>query len=184
MQVNYITSSLLNSWLYYINHEQASYEDFMAVLKREPREQTEAQAFGCEFEDACYRGEKEAFNQYIDGGLYQIKVCKPYKNIMVLGIIDVLQPDCIYDIKTTRTYDVGKYYHTSQHKVYPYCTGIKNFAYLVNEECFKEDYIYKDGQCEELIEEFLKWLKLTNNYRTWQKLWKKTEKEMEEYELW
>ena len=100
---------------------------------------------------------------------------------MLLGIIDVLQPMRIYDVKTTSHYEVGKYQQTSQHLIYPYCTGIKDFSYLINEECYKEDYVYKDGQCEQLIDDFIRYLYQTELYSIWKNNWYKTEKEIKEY---
>lgn len=177
-KINYISPTLLNAWLYLVNTESADINDFMSVLRREPHETTEAQQKGIEFEKECYRGEKDNYNQYIKGGYYQVRVKKYYKDILILGIIDVLQPDVIYDIKTTGSYKLGKYYKTSQHLIYPFCTGIKHFAYLVNKDCIKEDYYYKDGQCEELIDSFINWLERTNLINEWKKHWYKTESEV------
>lgn len=170
---NYITPTLLNAWVYHTSKEYGDFKEFMDVLNRVERSQTEAQKAGCEFENKVYNGEIEAYNQYVAGGLYQVKVSKMYKDVMLLGIIDVLQPNIIYDVKTTSKYEVGKYYNTSQHKVYCYCTGIKNFAYLINEECYKEDYTYKDGECEILVDNFLNWLYITGLLDIWKEKWRK-----------
>ena len=62
-----------------------------------------------------------------------------------------------------------------------YITGIKNFAYLINEECYKEDYVYQEGECEQLIDSFIDWLKQTNLYDIWREKWIKTESEVEEW---
>lgn len=181
LRVNYITPTLLNAWLFLMNGgDYADIEDFIKTLKREPKEQTEAQLKGIEFENECYNGEEENYNQYIQGGHYQVKVKRYYKNIMICGIIDVLQPNVIYDIKTTSTYKIGKYGKTSQHLIYPFCTGIKHFAYLVNKDCIKEDYYYKDGQAEELIDSFLNWLDTTGLKEIWLEHWYKTDKEIKE----
>lgn len=180
-KVNYISPSLLNKWLYVTNNEYAEVQDFLDYLERKPSETTEAQQKGLDFEDLVYKGEKPLYNEYVEGGLYQVKVRRTYKGIVILGIIDVLQPTRIYDVKTTKHYEVGKYYNTSQHLVYPFCTGIKNFSYLINEECYKEDYVYQDGQCEQLIDDFIRYLEQTNLYAIWQKNWLKTEKEINEY---
>ena len=176
--INYITSSLLNSFLYCTHNENADIQEFIDYLNRIEKPTTEAQQKGLDFEDEVYKGNKPLYNPYVEGGLYQVKVSKPYKDILLLGIIDVLQPDRIYDVKTTKTYKVGKYFNTSQHKVYCYITGIKNFSYLINEECYKEDYVYQDGQCEELIDSFIDWLKQTNLYDIWKEKWVKTESEV------
>lgn len=182
MQVNYITPSLLNSWLYVTNNENADINEFLSYLNKHHQPTTEAQQRGLDFEDEVYKGNKPLYNPYVKGGLYQVKVSKPYKDIVLLGVIDVLQPNNIYDVKTTSRYEVGKYYNASQHKVYCYITGIKNFSYLINEECYKEDYVYQDGQCEELIDSFIYWLKTTDLYDIWKSKWIKEESEVKE--LW
>lgn len=180
-KINYISPSLLNSWLYAINHENADYQEFLDYLERKPKETTEAQQKGLDFEDLVYKGEKPLYNQYVAGGLYQVKVSRKYRDIVVLGIIDVLQPTRIYDVKTTKNYEVGKYQGTSQHLVYPFCTGIKDFSYLINEECYKEDYVYHEGQCERLVDDFLRYLQQVDLYAVWRKNWLKTEKEINDY---
>lgn len=182
MQVNYITPSLLNSWLYVTNNENADINEFLSYLNKHHQPTTEEQQKGLDFEDEVYKGNKPLYNPYVKGGLYQVKVSKPYKDIVLLGVIDVLQPNNIYDVKTTSRYEVGEYYNTSQHKIYCYITGIKNFSYLINEECYKEDYVYQDGQCEELIDSFIYWLKQTNLYDIWKSKWIKEESEVNE--LW
>lgn len=180
-KINYISPSLLNNWLYVVNNENADPQYFLDYLERKPKETTKAQQKGLDFEEKVYKGEKSLYNEYVKDGLYQVKVSKWYKDILLLGIIDVLQPTRIYDIKTTKHYETGKYYQTSQHLVYPFCTGIKNFSYLVNKECYKEDYVYKEGQCEQLVDDFIRYLKQTNLYNTWKEKWVKTESEVLEW---
>lgn len=180
-EINYITPTLLNSWLYCTSHEQADIKEFVDCLNKIKKPTTEAQQKGLDFENEVYKGNKELYNPFVKNGLYQVKVSKMYNDILLYGIIDVLQPNKIYDIKITKTYKTGKYYNTSQHKVYCYITGIKNFAYLINEECYKEDYIYQDGQCEELVEQFIEWLKQTNLYDLWKQKWIKNESEVKQW---
>ena len=50
MKINYITPSLLNSWLYAIS-EYGDIDDFIRTLKREPFERTEAMQKGIDFEN-------------------------------------------------------------------------------------------------------------------------------------
>ena len=101
---NYISPSLLNSWLYVVNHENADAQEFLDYLERKPKETTEAQQKGLDFEDLVYKGEKPLYNEFVKGGLYQVKVSKEYKDIILLGIIDVLQPNGISDIMTSVFY--------------------------------------------------------------------------------
>ena len=180
--VNYISPSLINSWLYCTHNENADIQEFIDYLNRIEKPTTKAQQKGLDFEDEVYKLNKPLYNPYVEGGLYQVRVSKPYKDILLLGVIDVLQPNWIYDVKTTKNYNTGKYYNTSQHKLYCYITGIKNFSYLINEECYKEDYFYQDGECEQLIDDFILWLKKTDLYNIWKEKWIKTESEVNE--LW
>lgn len=45
----------------------------------------------------------------------------PTADVTLYGYIDELMPFGIHDIKTTGSYEVGKYKGNWQHKVYPYC---------------------------------------------------------------
>lgn len=169
---NYITSSLLNSWLYNTS-EYGDINNFLSYLNKEPKEQTEAMLKGIEFENECYEGKHEHIQKYIKDGLYQVECRKMYKDILIFGYADVLTYDTIYDIKRTKAYKVGKYYNTSQHKIYCYCLGLDKFAYLVQADdgFYKEDYNYKTGQAEQLIDQFIDWLKVAGYYKTWKERW-------------
>jgi hypothetical protein len=183
MSVNYITCSLLNSWLYTLQNSNADISEFEQYLKREKREKTEAQAKGLEFEKEVYQGLKPLYTPFVEDGLYQVPICHYYDDIAIIGVLDVLQKDWIYDIKTTSNYSVGKYGETSQHIIYWWATGIKNFSYLINEECYKEDYFYKKGQAENLINDFLCWLQVTGYYPIWKEKWIKTQEQINEYAI-
>lgn len=95
-----------------------------------------------------------------------------YGEVLLYGYIDELKPTCIYDIKTTGKYTVGKYRNNWQHKVYPYCLQaqgceIYEFEYNIAAfdkygriETFTEQYYYRpeidipklQQLCETLIE--------------------------------
>ena len=99
----------------------------------------------------------------------------------MFGYADVLNYDTIYDIKTTKNYHLGKYFNTSQHKIYCYCLEVDKFKYLIQgnykkdeDACnhfYTEDYTYKVGQAEALITEFIEWLKATKLYEIWKERW-------------
>jgi len=177
---NYITSSLLNSWLFNTS-EYGNIDNFISYLNKEPKEQTEAMLKGIEFENECYDGKHEHIQKYIKNGLYQVECRKIYKDILIFGYADVLIYDTIYDIKRVKSYKLGKYYNTSQHKIYCYCLGLEKFSYLVqgnyktdeeaSQNFFTESYTYKQGQAEQLIDQFIDWLKLTGYYNTWKEKW-------------
>lgn len=60
-------------------------------------------------------------------------------NVRLYGYLDELMPLSVHDIKTTGSYEVGKFKDHSQHLVYPYClkqmgyTGVDLFSYDVAE---------------------------------------------------
>ena len=173
---NYITSSLLNSWLFNTS-EYGDINNFISYLNKEPKEQTEAMLKGIEFENECYDGKHEHIQKYIKNGLYQVECRKIYKDILIFGYADVLTYDTIYDIKRVKSYKLGKYYNTSQHKIYCYCLGLDKFAYLVQAKdedknnFFVEHYDYKQGQAEQLIDQFIDWLRVTGYYKIWKERW-------------
>ena len=179
MIINYITSSLLNSWLFYLNNPNAKFDNFLKILKREKFERTEAMQKGIDFEEKVWKGEFQEFKNYIEDALWQVDIEGRYKDILIVGKIDLLHIDYIYDIKHTKKYKPGKYFNSSQHLIYPYCTEIENFKYLVwDGELHIESYIYKKGQLEKLIDEFIVWLKATQLYHIWLDNWRKERNEI------
>lgn len=72
----------------------------------------------------------------IKGGKQQVRVMKDMvfgdNEYHLFGYIDVLFPNKIVDIKTTKKYTEGyNYVKRSQHYIYSFCTGINIFEYLV-----------------------------------------------------
>ena len=69
------------------------------------------------------------------GGQQQVKVGKDIKvgdeEFYLFGFIDVLQPTTILDIKTCTKYKESKYRDSIQHSIYQFCTGVKDFKYVV-----------------------------------------------------
>ena len=177
---NYITPSLLNSWLY-ATSEYGNIDNFISYLNKEKKEQTEAMLKGIEFENECYEGKHEHIQKYIKDGLYQVECRKIYKDILIFGYADCLKYNKISDIKRTKSYKLGKYFNTSQHKIYPFCLEVYEFEYLVqadyknNDEAkdhfYVEPYTYKQGQAEQLIDQFIDWLRVTGLYNTWKEKW-------------
>ena len=61
-----------------------------------------------------------------------------YGSVMVYGLIDELMPLSVHDIKTTGSYQMGKFRHHHQHLVYPYAlmmngSDIREFHYDIVE---------------------------------------------------
>lgn len=91
------------------------------------------------------------------GGQQQVKVGKDIKvgdeEFYLFGYIDVLQPTTILDIKTCTKYKESKYRDSIQHSIYQYCTGIKDFKYVVadyNRTAYPENCIIVDTSINEL----------------------------------
>lgn len=138
------TPSLYNAYYYYKNLEKSSAEDFLKVLNREPIEPNEIMKEGIQFEnrirEASETGKEtgdeavDTFAQIVKNGAWQVSIEKPLDNWLLKGRMDVVFPDCIYDIKWCEyhsEYEFGKYKHSIQHLVYMYCTGIHECTYLI-----------------------------------------------------
>ena len=98
------------------------------------------------------------FADYFKGALTQqfVSAILPtaYGDVEVYGFIDGLKPLSVHDIKTTGSYQVGKFKNHSQHLVYPYCllkdgSNVRLFEYNVAEiskygkyETFTESYTF------------------------------------------
>lgn len=166
-----VTHSLLSSWLYTLKEnpyddattEGDPMEDFLQVLRREPRETTEAMQNGINFENLVTRivnGRFEttpaddrwydAATQIADivrGGILQYRVKKEVRvrgmSVLLYGVLDVLKAGTIYDIKFTKNYDRGKFFGGTQHPMYfelvPEAT---EFTYLASNgtAVFQETY--------------------------------------------
>lgn len=187
-----ITTSLLNSYQYYINDEfkspADSRADFLKTLSREKFEPNLSMQRGLDFEyliektcdwqntdwvnlllmkcqklkslEISTHGDAVKFAQdnskYIEcvesiakivkGGLWQ-QTCKKdlqvgNKEFLLYGRTDVIKRDTVYDIKFTSNYELGKFFNSSQHLIYLYCTGLPKFQYLISdgEDFWIEDY--------------------------------------------
>lgn len=91
------------------------------------------------------------------GGQQQVKVGKDIKvgdeEFYLFGYIDVLQPTTILDIKTCTKYKEFKYRDSIQHSIYQYCTGVKDFKYVVadyDRTAYPENCIIVDTSVNEL----------------------------------
>lgn len=95
---------------------------------------------------------KEA-SEYLKGSLSQVltsaTIDTAYGKVELYGYIDELNKDKVYDLKTTKKYEFGKYSKYWQRHVYPYCliesgecTNIDSFEFTC--------YQLKDGEKTEL----------------------------------
>lgn len=173
MSETYITPSLFESYRWYLKLERSSKEEFLGTLNKEKFEKTEAMKKGILFEDyinhACNGvnlSSKQLDEPYercvleiadiVKGGLWQESL---YSDININGLpyllygrTDVIKRDWIYDIKFSKSYDIGKYKDSIQHLVYMYCSPIKKFSYLISDgtSVFREDYFW-DSNSRQLL---------------------------------
>ena len=161
-----ITSSLLNSYQYYIEDEfkspADSRADFLKTLSKEKFEPNQAMQKGIDFEndikakcDNILLDKKENIDYevicndiatIVKDGLWQ-QTCKKELKIgnqefLLYGKMDVIKKDTIYDIKYTSNYELGKFLGSAQHLIYLYCTGLPKFKYLISngKDFWIEDY--------------------------------------------
>lgn len=185
MQKFLITSSLLNSYSYYIGDDYKSpaesRADFLKTLSRERFEPNESMLKGIAFENRVsefcgsiitsiafeYDKPAEELAQIVKGGLWQQSVKKDLKignqDFLLYGRTDVIKRDTIYDIKFTSNYELGKFLDSSQHLIYLYCSGLPNFSYLISDgkDWWREDYHNHAGVEDEIkskVSEFLDYL--------------------------
>lgn len=147
-----ITQSLLGAWLYqYQAFDQASaHKDFLRVLRREKSKPTQAILDGIQFENmvtACCEGSPppeghkwgeavRAISDRVRGAQFQVVAQRvavvreiPF---LLYGRLDALKAGVIYDIKFSRSYQVGKYLDSPQHPMYfSLVPEARRFEYLV-----------------------------------------------------
>lgn len=185
-----MTHSLLSAWQYAMSEdpyadsttERDPMEDFMKVLRREPREVTEAMQNGIDFEALVYRiarGIRETTDKddrwydaaceiadVIRGGAVQYKAKKPLTvagtDILLFGVLDVLKAGTIYDVKFSKSYERGKYFDSTQHPAYfELIPEADTFSYLVSNgsSVYTETYRREETRSiKPVISDFLGWL--------------------------
>lgn len=183
-----VTHSLLSAWLYAMNDnpyedattEKDSFEDFLKVLRREPTEQTEAMLNGIAFEDdvtricngeepqTIWREPAEEIANIVKDGQLQYVGKHIYKglcgvDVLLYGRLDCLKAGKIYDIKFSKSYERGKYLHSTQHPAYfELVPEADEFIYLVfnGKEVLTESYRREETtDIRVYIESFFEWLK-------------------------
>lgn len=195
-----ITPSLLNSWgriweapLHVVesDSDDISLEDkmdeasekakaeFVKVLNKVPLPDNEWMKAGRDFEEECYEG-KTCVSPIIEGGAFQIVGTKKTSvngvKVLMYGRLDVLKGGTIYDIKRVQRYSVQKYLHSYQHGFYmDLFPNAEGFTYLVFDGNKLHQESYFRGQyrpTEEVISDFLRWLKANGLYETFKDKWK------------
>jgi len=155
-----ITQSLLGSWLYiyraFEGYEDTAYEDFLVALRREERPANEAMQAGIDFENmvnACADGAQAKtvavanVADIVRGGQKQVALYRDKDiggvNFLLYGRLDYLKTGTIYDIKFSKSYEVGKFLDNTQHLFYfEICPEARVFEYLVSDgvDVFREKY--------------------------------------------
>ena len=150
-----ITQSLLSSWQYQYQafDPESAHEDFLRVLRREKSKPTQAILDGIQFENmvtACCEGSPppeghkwgeavRAIADRLQGSQFQVVA---QRSAMVAGVpfllygrLDALKAGVIYDIKFSRSYQVGKYLDSPQHPMY----------FTLVPEAYKFEYVVFTG---------------------------------------
>ena len=174
-----LTQSLLGSWLYVYNafekYEDAAYEDFVTVLNREDRPQTEAMLSGINFENQVVSAAKganiedpcvNAIADIVRGGQFQVALyrdkCIGDIDFLLYGKLDTLKAGIIYDIKWSKSYETGKYVKSIQHPFYfELCPEARRFEYLITDgqDVFNEGYDRMDTPgIDTTVNDFMRFL--------------------------
>ena len=196
-----ITHSLLSAWLYALKsnpYEDATTErdpmkEFMTVLRREPTPPTEAMMNGRQFEylvTAIINGRADPNDQWYAaaeeiarrcaGGTLQLVAKKNAEvsgiPLLLYGRLDVLKAGMITDIKFTKSYDVGKYFDSTQHPMYfEIVPEAKSFTYLASNGSAVWPETYRRDETRSIfpiISDFFDWLRATDLMGLYQEKWK------------
>jgi hypothetical protein len=157
-----ITPTLLNSFNYFIKSEsEDAFSDFEKIIKKEFTTNKYCEAGNMWEDRVCNLAISiddlindnkikevdklvlEVANK-VNNSDYQVPVQKEIiinnMNILLYGKVDAMGYDRIYDIKTISSdYEIGKYNDSMQHRIYMYCSPIKQFEYLITKIKIKED---------------------------------------------
>lgn len=194
-----ITPSLLNGFQFYSHYFGVEEEDdtinreqFLRMLRRQPIENpSEAILRGRQLEadvqeycesggyDSAPKTIKEIGSHYM-GGMWQVPLQRVMGEYLLYGRADFMRMDTIRDIKFTRTYEVGKFLKSAQHRIYLYATGLPRFIYDVTDgfSVWQEQYNHHDdlgSEINHMIRVFIGYLDIDAEakelfYKHWQAL--------------
>ena len=200
-----ITQSLLSAWNYvhscYEGCEEDAMASFLATLRREETEQTEAMLNGIEFENAVYAEASDQLRpphpkweygittiaELMKGAQFQVRVQREIEvagmTFLVYGILDGLRAGTIFDVKFKNksfgSLDLaGDYFDSPQHPFYFYMVPeAREFLYLVSDgnDLYIERYTPEESvTAESLILEFLQFLEAANLLDVYKAHWQAT----------
>lgn len=168
-----ITPSLLGSWEWYLNaedeREESAQAEFLASLRKEKSPPNEAMRKGIDFEnrvEAVCQGKSVSFLEgedyercvrevadMVHGGTWQVNTAKTITvggvSFWLHGRMDVLRGPWIYDLKFSKSFDMGKYREAPQTLAYLACEpGPVGIKYLVSDGL----RVYIDEYRREVVE--------------------------------
>jgi len=196
-----MTPSLLNSWIYAIESEKGTVEDFLQTLNRVPTPSNEYIEKGFMFEKWCEENYiPNLLGLDVQGGIFQYAAKKiitvDETQFLLYGRMDCLKAGTIYDFKYTGSYDCGKYYDSPQTSAYfELVPEAREMVYVVtegaghggNEEfeagnnasslaIFTETYRRDEAKpIAVYIREFMNWLELQNYAGIYKERWEALE---------
>lgn len=181
-----ITPSLLGSWEWYLNaegdREESAEAEFLASLRKEKVAPNEDMQAGIDFEnrvEAVCMGKPVSFLEgpgyercvrevadMVAGGTWQVNTSQTITvngvTFWLHGRMDVLKGPWIYDLKFSKTFDVGKYRDAPQTLAYPACEpGPLGIRYVVcdGSRVFVDQYRREDiAPVEGLLADFWNWM--------------------------
>lgn len=181
--------------------KDTSKEDFMLVLMRKPTPTTESMQNGIDFEnlvtDICryVSGPEKKIPEQVQknpwfepafmiaervyGGQFQHAATKRVNvdgtDLLLYGRLDALKAGSIYDIKFSTAYERGKYFESTQHKMYlELVPEADRFTYLISNgndmwtETYRRD---ETPSIYPVISGFLKWLEATGMMVLYKQYW-------------
>lgn len=194
----WMTQSLLSSWRYYMDAEdawaEAAYQSFLSTLRREKTEPSKAMRDGILFENLVNdltagkeidppNGKWDAaarrFAKLCAGGRQQVPLTGQLHaagmDFTLYGVCDYVKAGRIYDIKKVSRYEYGKYAGSPQHPIYLYLLPeAARFDYLIfdGSSCYRETYRRCDCRTpEEIISGFVRWLAGSGHLEDYKSHW-------------
>ncbi len=182
-----ITASLIGSWQYYMlssedeEKDKEKREEFLNTLKGVWFDNKKMQA-GRDFE-ACvtamvnnvgynheykYSKQAQTIASMVRGGILQKRVEVDYSGINLVGVIDVVLPNRLVDVKFTSRQGMGSgaFQKSIQHHLYLTAMellgqSVDDFSYLIchtSGEVFEEEYKLDRDYLDFMINEFIDYL--------------------------
>jgi hypothetical protein len=172
--------------------EKEPLTEFLKVLNREPTETNQAMQNGIDFENLVtdiVNGEGDATDKWYDaaekiarivrGGQLQCKASKEIEvsgmTFILYGRLDALKAGVIYDIKFSKSYDVGKYFSSTQHPTYfELIPEADEFTYLVSNGSAVWPETYRRDEARSIvpyIADFISWLEVQGLLETYKSKW-------------